>query len=246
MKRQVIIVAGGKGLRMGTELPKQFLPLQGKPVLMHTLDCFYRWDRSMRIILVLPSSQQSYWQALCKAHQYEVPHLIVDGGESRFHSVLNGLQKAFEVDDFESHESVIGVHDGVRPFVSQEVIMRCFAEAEQSGAAVPVISSVDSLRHVMGEPEKNDQPLLNRASEGVNRADFYLVQTPQVFRASLLKKAYKQNFSFDFTDDASVVERAGYPISLVEGGRENIKITTPFDLAVAELLVQCSPSTHLK
>ena len=213
---------------------------------MHTLDCFYRWDPSTRIILVLPSSQQTYWQALCKAHQYEVPHLIADGGESRFHSVRSGIQKAFEDDDSGSYEGVIGVHDGVRPFVSQEVIMRCFTEAERSGTAVPVIPSVDSLRHVVGEAERNDQPLLNRASEGVNRADFYLVQTPQVFRASLLKKAYKQSFSFDFTDDASVVERAGHPISLVEGGRENIKITTPFDLAVAELLVKCSPSTHLK
>jgi len=246
MKRQVIIVAGGKGLRMGLELPKQFIPLWGKPILMHTLDCFYRWDSSMRIILVLPPSQQTYWQALCKAHQYEVPHLIADGGESRFHSVQNGIQKALEDTDLENGEGVIGVHDGVRPFVSQEVIMRCFTEAERSGTAIPVIPSVDSLRRVVGKPDEKEQPLLNRVSEGVDRADFYLVQTPQVFLFSLLKEAYKQQFSTIFTDDASVVEHAGYPISLVEGGRENIKITTPFDLAVAELLIKCSPSTRLK
>lgn len=221
MKRQVIIVAGGKGLRMGAELPKQFLPVGGRPVLMHTLERFYAYDAEIGIILVLPRGQQDYWRELCRQLAFSVPYRLADGGETRFHSVRNGL----EVID---KEGLIGVHDGVRPFVSVEVIERCFREAERSGTAVPVIAPVDSLRQLL-RPE---------GSVVVDRSLYRLVQTPQVFRAELLYEAYKQPFTAAFTDDASVVESINHPISLVEGNRENIKITTPLDLKIAELLYQ--------
>ncbi len=221
MKRQIIVVAGGKGLRMGTELPKQFLPIAGRPVLMHTLERFHAYDPQMEIILVLPRAQQEYWKEQCAQYVFYVPFLLADGGDTRFHSVLNGLSMA-------CREGLIGIHDGVRPFVSTEVIDRCFREAEQSGTAIPVLPLVDSLRHL----------LPSGGSEVADRAAYCLVQTPQVFHAELLHKAYRQPCSDAFTDDASVVESLGHSVALVEGNRENLKITTPFDLEVAELLAR--------
>ena len=214
----VIIVAGGKGLRMGGDVPKQFQLLGNQPVLMHTLQRFADDCKDLQIILVLPQEQIEYWSDLGEKYHFGVEHWIVAGGETRFHSVQNGLAQI--PDDA---EGVVAVHDGVRPLVSREVIEKCFEEARGKKAVVPVVPVVESLRHV---------------SDGaVPRADYRLVQTPQTFDIQLLKQAYRQPFSKDFTDDASVVEAFGYPISMVEGNRENIKLTTPFDLRIAETLL---------
>lgn len=220
MKRYAIIVAGGKGLRMGGDLPKQFIPIEGRPVLMRTLDTFHACDESIQIILVLPRDHQDYWRELCVQYQFAVPHRIADGGVTRFHSVQSGLSLV------DAPESLVAVHDGVRPFVSHEVISRCYAEAEAHGAVVPVIPVVETVRQLTGE-----------GSVTVDRNAYRLVQTPQTFRATLLRRAYEQPYTDAFTDDASVVEALGEAVTLVDGNRENIKLTTPFDLIVAKALV---------
>ena len=220
MKRTVILVAGGKGLRMGGELPKQFIPLHGRPVLMHTMDAFFRWDATAEQIIVLPEEQQAYWQMLCRELNCAIPHRTVHGGETRFLSVRNGLQSV-------DGDGWIAVHDGVRPFVSHTVIDACFATAEQFGAAVPVLPMIDSVREV---DETQSRPF--------DRERLRIVQTPQVFRADWLRHAYEQPYQPQFTDDASLVEAAGYPIHLVDGNRENIKITTPVDLQWAQIFAK--------
>lgn len=229
MTRAVLIVAGGKGLRMGGELPKQFLPIGEIPVLMHTIRAFHRYDAEMQLILVLPCEQQAYWQALCREHQFTIKHSIVDGGETRFHSVKNGLALV-------KGSGLVGIHDGVRPFVSQEVIGRCYEQAVMKQAVIPVIDVVETLRHLTGDVT-GSKNVIGKGSETVNRSDYKLVQTPQVFDVELLKRAYEQKFTPFFTDDASVVEALGVPVFLVEGNRENIKITTPFDLKVGSALL---------
>lgn len=227
-ERCVIIVAGGKGLRMGGDLPKQFIPMAGKPVLMHTLEAFHRWDPKARLVLVLPKSQQDYWAMLVREIGCRAPHEVADGGETRFHSVLNGLRRLSDTISGHDGQVLVGVHDGVRPFVTPEVIEACFNKAAQTGAAVPVVPLVDSIRELDG----------NDASHPVSRERYVAVQTPQVFDLALLETAYQQPYSLDFTDDASVVEALGRDkgVSLVAGDRENIKITTPIDLIVAEAL----------
>ncbi len=219
MKKYAIIVAGGKGLRMGAELPKQFLPLASTPVLMHTMRRFYSYDPTITLILVLPQSQIPFWQSLCVDHAFTLPHQVVEGGESRFHSVQNGLAAV-------AADGVVAVHDGVRPFVSEAVIAEAFSVAMQEGAAIPVLPLVDSLRRV-------DEG----GSYAEERANYRLVQTPQAFRVELLKRAYNTPFKESFTDDASVVEAAGYAVRLTTGNSENIKITTPFDLLVARTIL---------
>ena len=219
MKKYVIIVAGGKGLRMGSDLPKQFLPMGDKPVLMHTLEVFRRYDETLQIIVVLPREQQDFWKQLCQKHSFAVEHTLADGGETRFYSVKNGLALVQE-------PGLVGVHDGVRPFVSVEVISRCYDLAKVQKAVIPVVDVVETLRH-----------LTDAGSETVSRNDYKLVQTPQVFDVELLKQAYAQEFTPFFTDDASVVEAMGIPVYLAEGNRENIKITTPFDLKVGSALL---------
>jgi len=211
-----IIVAGGKGERMQADIPKQFLEIQGKPILMHTLESFQRYDAAIQLIVVLPSVQIEFWNELCKKHAFSLPHLIVPGGQTRFHSVKNGL-------DTVNVPALVAVHDGVRPLVSVETIARCFDEAEKSEVAIPVIDLVDSIRRITAD-----------GNQSVDRNAYKLVQTPQVFDSVILKKAYEQDFSPLFTDDASVVEAIGIKIHLVEGNRENIKITTTFDLQIAE------------
>ena len=218
----IIIVAGGKGLRMGSDIPKQFLPIGRKPVLMRTLERFREYSPTLQIILVLPKAQQDYWHQLCKDYNFEVEYVLADGGETRFHSVQNGLAKI--PDDA---EGVVGVHDGVRPFPSIDVIRNCYETARTAKAVIPVISVVETVRHLQGN-----------TSETVPRDDYRLVQTPQTFDIQLLKAANRQPYRDDFTDDASVVESYGHSITLVEGNRENIKITTPYDLKIAEVLVQ--------
>ena len=230
MTDYVIIVAGGKGLRMGSDIPKQFLPVGGKPVLMRTLERFREYSPTLQIILVLPKAQQDYWRQLCQQYQFPLPveegvrggsYLLADGGETRFHSVQNGL--ALIPDDA---EGVVGVHDGVRPFPSIEVIRNCYETARTAKAVIPVIPVVETVRHLKGE-----------TSETVPRGDYRLVQTPQTFNIQLFKSANRQPYNDNFTDDASVVEAYGFDITLVEGNRENIKITTPYDLKIAEVLI---------
>lgn len=223
MKKYALIVAGGKGLRMGGELPKQFLPIGGKPVLMHTIEAFYKYDARVRIILVLPPEQQDFWVELCARHNFGLPHIIAHGGETRFHSVRNGLAQVEE-------GALVAVHDGVRPFVSPQVIARCYTLAEQHAAVVPVIDVVETVRQLTTDADVE-------TSITVDRNRYKLVQTPQTFRATVLKAAYEQTYSPHFTDDASVVEAAGVPVHLTPGNRENIKITTPFDLKIAAALL---------
>lgn len=219
MQKSVIIVAGGIGKRMGTDVPKQFLLLKGKPLLMHTIERFYSYDTAIEIILVLPKEQIAYWQQLCAQHNFTIQHQIAEGGRERFYSVKNGIEKL-------SKTGIVAIHDGVRPFVNNNTIDSCFKKAAETGAAIPVMPVVESLRKLN---EEN--------SFAVNRSEFVSVQTPQCFNIDLLKKAYEQSFSSEFTDDASVVEKAGAKVALVNGNVENIKITTLQDLVLAEYLI---------
>ena len=221
MEKYVIIVAGGKGLRMGGDIPKQFVPINGMPVLMRTIEAFYAYDPQINIILVLPSAHQAYWKELCEEYHFSIPYQLANGGETRFHSVKNGLAL------IPSSDGIVGVHDGVRPFVAQSVIKECYEQAAQLQAVVPVTEVVETVRYIREDG----------GSETVPRDRYKLVQTPQVFTVDLLKKAYAQEYIPLFTDDASVVEHCGATVYLVKGNRENIKLTTPFDLKVAEALL---------
>jgi len=216
-----IIVAGGKGTRMGASIPKQFLPVNGLPVLMQTIKRFKECGDGLEIIIVLPKEQHEYWYELCKKHRFTSTYTVAEGGETRFHSVKNGL--AMIPDDA---EGIVGVHDGVRPFPSVEVIRNCYETARTAKAVVPVIPVVETLIHIDGQGN----------SETVPRDSYRLVQTPQAFDIQLLKRAYKQPYQDSFTDDASVVDSIGQEITLIDGNRENIKITTPFDLRMARIL----------
>lgn len=220
MKTFALLLAGGKGLRMGVDLPKQFLLLAGKPVLMHTLEAFHKADPTTEIILVLPAEHQEFWTDLCAKHRFTLQHQVVTGGAVRFDSVRNGLDRINEA-------GLIAVHDGVRPLVSPELINRCFAKAAEKGAVIPVFELTESIRRIEGS-----------RSYAEDRSRYRSVQTPQTFRSEILKIAYQQPFQPVFTDDASVVEAAGYEIALVDGNRENIKITTPQDLLLAEQLLK--------
>ena len=216
----VVIVAGGSGRRMGSDVPKQFLEIEGKPILMHTIERFRAALPEAGLVLVLPQEQMAYWDRLCRASTFAVSHTVVKGGATRFHSVLNGLNALPE----EEKHAVVAIHDGVRPFVASEVIRHAFQLAHEGKNVVPVLSVVESLRRIDGE---------TGLSHAVNRQEYYAVQTPQVFPLEVLRRAYRQTYHEGFTDDASVVEQDGGLISLIPGNRENIKITTPFDLAIA-------------
>ena len=215
MRAYAIIVAGGKGLRMGGDIPKQFLPINGKPILMHTIETFRKALDDVQIVLVLPAEQHDYWQKLCKDYGFHSPELVANGGETRFHSVKNGLALLPE-----GVEAVVGVHDGVRPFVSKETILRCYEAAAEGKAVVPVVPVVETIRQILPDGKSVTRP----------RDEYRLVQTPQTFPLALLKDAYRQPYCEAFTDDASVVEALGKEIVMIEGNRENIKITTPSDL----------------
>ncbi len=219
MKRYALIVAGGTGKRMGAEIPKQYLELAGKPVLMHTLERFKAFDDSIEIITVLPENQLRFWADLQKKYSFNIPHTLVKGGRARFFSVRNGLK-------FIDVPGLVAIHDGVRPFVSFETIKRCFETAEKRGNAIPVIPPLDTLRMIS-----------DKGSKPINRLLVRQVQTPQVFRADKIKKAYLQEYRPEFTDDATVLENTGVKINLVEGNRENIKITTPEDLVISAALL---------
>jgi len=227
MKKSVILVAGGSGSRMESEIPKQFILLENRPVLMWTILCFIQYDPNMPVVVVLPASQISYWNELCISHGFDHPHLVVKGGDTRYQSVKNGLEALEESD-------LVAVHDGVRPLVSRDTIENCFNQAARSGAAIPVLPLNETLR--TGTMEH---------SMTVDRSQFYAVQTPQIFQTSILKKAYSQNWLTTFTDDASVVEASGFPVIMVPGNRENIKITHPWDLWTAAAYLKKREGTSI-
>lgn len=215
-----VIVAGGSGKRMNSEIPKQFILLKGLPIIMHTINAFHQNKFSPKIILVLAKADEELWLNLIKQYNFKVPHEIVYGGEERFHSVKNALAKIEDV------ESIIAIHDAVRPLVSQQTISNCYQKALESGNAIAAIPSKDSVRKI------NDQK-----SIALSRAEIYLVQTPQTFIANQLFKAYQQEFNTSFTDDASVVEKAGYEINLEKGDDFNFKITYKEDIIIAEAIL---------
>ena len=221
MNKAAVLVAGGKGMRMGTSLPKQYLPLAGKPVLMHTLERFFQADPSLLLILVLPKEDFEYWNSLCAYHGFSLPHQLVGGGASRFQSVKNGLMA------LPFQDGLVAIHDGVRPFVSEKVIQTSFEKAAEKGSAIPVVTLKDSLRRVGAAGESSFQ----------DRTHFRLVQTPQTFQLGPLLQAFAVEELVIFTDDATVYEHQGWEINLIEGNPENIKLTTPEDLAYAEFLV---------
>ena len=227
MKKYAIIVAAGSGNRMNTETPKQFLLLNKLPVLMHTISAFCKYDKNIELILVLSENKLKYWEQLCKKHHFTVKHTIVKGGETRFHSVKNALSR---VPGTSSTDELIAIHDGVRPLVSKATIERCYDTALKLGNAVPAVDVIESIRII----EHN-------TNKAVDRSKYKLIQTPQVFQGKLIKQAYEQKFIPQFTDDASVIEAAGHKINLVEGNRENIKITTDLDLLFARILIKNVP-----
>lgn len=218
LKKVAIIVAGGSGTRMGTDLPKQFILLANKPVMMHTLEKFHQ--SSCELIVVLNVDYHDHWKSLCKQFSFDIPHTLVKGGRNRFESVKNGLKSI-------SENALIAIHDAVRPLIDHDTINKAFECASKNGNAVVVVPSKDSLRKVE-----------NENSYSVPRSDYFIVQTPQIFEKNILDKAYKEEFRNEFTDDASVVEKLGIKIHLIEGKQSNIKITYAEDLAIAETLLK--------
>ncbi len=219
MQRSTIIVAGGSGKRMGGPIPKQFMLVKGKPLLCWTIEAFHGFDPAMPIIVVLPEAQIPIWKALCIGHGFLVEHEVVAGGEERFHSTRNGLAAV-------KGDGVVAVHDGVRPLVSKELIGRCFAAAEDHGAAIPVVPITSSVRLVDGD-----------TSRAIDRSGMRAVQTPQCFQVALLRVAFAAPYDPAFTDEATLVERTGTKVHLVPGEEKNLKVTTPIDIRVAEILL---------
>ncbi len=215
-----LITAGGSGKRMGYKIPKQFIELLGRPVLMYTIERFYRFDKKIKIILCLPKNKIVFWQQLCIKHNFNIKHKVVSGGSERFFSVRNALK-------YVSSKGLIAIHDGVRPFVSNETLFRCFNTANRLGNAVAVMDITFSIRKIV-----------NSENISQKREYFKEVQTPQVFETELIKTAYNQKFVPEFTDDASVFEKYGFDINIVEGNRENIKLTNPFDLIIAKAILE--------
>jgi len=219
MKKFALIVAGGSGTRMGSEIPKQFMEMAGKPVLMHTFEAFMSWDPEVEILLVLPAQHFDLWKELCRRYRFDHPHSLVEGGVNRFDSVANGLRMI-------EGDGLVFIHDGVRPLVSKATLQHCCDLATEKGNAIPAIRVTESVRWT----EDN-------LSKPLDRNKIWLIQTPQTFDIRLIKEAYIQSFREEFTDDASVLESLGYRINLTEGNRENIKITWPVDLLWAETLL---------
>jgi len=220
MEKFALIVAGGSGTRMKGKLPKQFLELNGKPLLMHTFEAFLKYDSKINFVLVLPEEQLINWKKLCVKYDFNVKHSLISGGETRFQSVENGLSK---IED----DGIVFIHDGVRPLVSVQTIKNCFKTTHEKGNALPVISPSESVRE-----------MVDGNSRAVDRTRYFLVQTPQTFKVSVIKKAYEQHYLEKFTDDASVLENDGHEIHLVHGNRENIKITYPEDLLIASVFCE--------
>ena len=215
MKNVALIVAGGKGIRMNSAIPKQFLKLKNLPILMHTLNNFQDFND---VFLVLPESQFNYWKKLCKIHDFQVKHTLIAGGANRFESVKNGLKKI-------NAGEIVAIHDGVRPYISKKLITALISEVKNNYGAIPVLPIKESLRKIT-----------KKYNVTVNREKIYLVQTPQCFKLQEIKKAYRQNFLKKFTDDASVYEKYGGRIKTINGEEKNIKITSKTDLIIAESL----------
>lgn len=219
MTKYAIIVAGGIGSRFGTTIPKQFVLLGGKPLLMHSIRAFYEYDSRIRIVVALPSEYIPLWNDLCKQYKFPIRHSITEGGKNRFESVSNALHSIKEA------EGLVAIHDGARPLISKTTIQNGFDTAERCGTAIPVIPVTDSIRQ-----------LDRQGSHHINRDTLVAVQTPQIFQIGILKDAYSTAYSPLFTDDASVVEYRGVPITLYNGSTDNLKITHPNDLKIAELI----------
>jgi len=219
MHRSTIIVAGGSGKRLGGPVPKQFQTVKGRPLLMWTIEAFHRFDPGMDLIVVLPQAHFDIWKALCMGHRFFITHEVVAGGEQRWHSVKAGLEKV-------EGDGLVAVHDGVRPLVSSDLIARCFDAADKSAAAIPVVPVVPSIRETTAE-----------GSRALDRSKLLAVQTPQCFHTDLLRKAFKQPYDPSFTDEATLVERLGVKVALVEGEENNIKVTNAMDMRVVEALL---------
>ena len=220
MQKTAIIVAGGQGIRFSPDLPKQFYHIRERPLLMHTIDLFHYYDRDMQIIVGIQENLTSYWESICEQSKFDVPHILTPAGETRYHTVKKALPEVVP-------DTLVAIHDAVRPLLYKRTINACFEAAEKYGASIPCVEIHDSIREITQE-----------GSRWVSRDSFRLVQTPQVFQYDILIKGYEQEFSGDYTDDASVVERAGFPVTLVEGNPENIKITTREDLVFAEAIFE--------
>lgn len=219
MHRTTIIVAGGSGKRLGGPVPKQFQTVKGRPLLMWTIEAFHRFDQAMPIIVVLPKEHFDIWKALCMGHRFFIHHQVVAGGEQRWHSVKAGLEKV-------EGDGLVAVHDGVRPVVSTDLIWHCFDGAHQHSAAIPVVPVVPSIRETTAE-----------GSRALDRAKLLAVQTPQCFHTDLLRKAFEQPYDSTFTDEATLVERMGVKVALVEGEENNIKVTTAMDMRLVEAVL---------
>ena len=219
LKRFAIIVAGGSGTRMQAGVPKQFLLLEGRPILMYSMECLYR--TGSEITVVLPNGEHNHWQSLIKEYNFKVPHKIASGGTTRNRSVFNGLQT---IDD---NEALVAVHDAARPLLKPELVEKLFELALHRGNAIPVIPVRESLRRINSTKNK-----------AVNRAEIFAVQTPQVFKVNLLKEAFAGNSDTTFTDEASLIESVGFTVFSVQGDRDNIKITFPEDIHVASILLK--------
>jgi 2-C-methyl-D-erythritol 4-phosphate cytidylyltransferase len=221
-KNYAIIVAGGSGTRMQANKPKQFLLLNKKPVLMHTMEAFHHSNTQPQLILAVPASYHAYWKQLCNEHDFVIPHQVVNSGETRFHSVKNALDIIGDDKD-----ALVAIHDAVRPLISKSIIDDCYTHAAEHGNAITSVKSRDSVRQ-----------LKKGVSISLRRDEIYLIQTPQTFKLSHIKNAYTQSYIEKFTDDASVAEQTGIQINLVEGSYRNIKITFPEDIAIAEMLME--------
>ncbi len=215
----IIITAGGIGKRMGSSIPKQFIEVAGIPLLMHTINCFYSFNSDCQIIITLPEDWKEFWNQLIKKHSFKVPHLVVEGGIERYDSIKNALSKC--------ENEIVGVHDGVRPLVSHATIQRCLQLAQEKGTAIPTLTLKESLRKINEDK-----------TESVERKNYLSVQTPQFFTKEIIEKAYEIPFHMAITDDASLIEEAGFTIEITEGNEENIKVTTPFDLQIINLFIK--------
>ena len=228
MERYAIIVAGGSGSRMGSDVPKQFMLLNGKPIVLHTIERFLSLPFPVEIILILPTAYREYWKNYCFDNGVNFRHILVSGGITRFHSVKNALK-------YVPVGAVVAVHDGVRPFVSENFLERLFILGEEKGAVIPMVEAVDSMR--FKSEQKGEYSAVDSEYIPVNRENYFFVQTPQVFQSDVLLDAYKQTFIPSFTDDASVVEKMGYKVSVTEGSRYNIKLTHTEDMLLAEAIM---------
>ena len=220
MKKAIIIVAAGSGRRMGEKLPKQYLELLGKPLIIHTLEIFHRFDPEMQMVVVLAPAHRILWEQMADSYELARGVTLANGGATRYDSVKNGL---IHIDE----GIIVGIHDAVRPLVSLNTLLRSYAAADVEGSGIPVIEMDESVRMLdhQGGSAQMDRSRLRR------------VQTPQVFKSDRIKEAYQQPYDSAFTDDASVYESINGPVTLVEGNRENIKITTPTDMKLASLLI---------